>query len=180
MKRTIAVAVFFGLAGAGVVQAQAPEKASGANMAATGMSQIFNLAKANIVKSAEQMPAEKYSYQPTKDVRTFAQMLGHIADANNFFCNMLAGTKQDYSSKAEALTTKAELQAALAKSFEKCDAALAATTDADLVKPVNIFGNQANVSALVTLLASHNWEHYGNLVTYMRINGMVPPSSQQN
>lgn len=178
MKRTIALAACFALLGPAAANAQ--EKSSNASMVTMGMSQLFNLAKANIAKSAEQMPADKYSYQPTKEVRTFGQMIGHITDANNFFCNMLAGTKQDYSVKAESLATKAELQQALAKSFEKCDAALAATTDADLVKPVTIFGNQANVSALVTMLASHNWEHYGNLVTYMRINGMVPPSSQQN
>ena len=180
MKYPTAVAALFVLASAGGLQAQAPqaEKASAARPAAMGMSQIFGLAKANVLKSADQMPEEKYSFQATKEVRTFGQLLGHIADANNFFCATIAGTPKQYEVVVEKLSTKADLTAALKKSFDACDAALAGVTDADLARPVDIFGNKANVAAAITLLSSHGWEHYGNIVTYMRLNGMTPPSSQ--
>ncbi|MGQ0562867.1 MAG: DinB family protein [Gemmatimonadota bacterium] len=181
MKRTIALATLLVLAGAAGAKAQqAEQKASSANAAVMGMSQIFGVVKSNIVKSAEQVPEDKYSYQPTREVRTFGQLIGHIADAHNYFCGLIAGTATPYAGSNEKLTSKAELQAALKKSFETCDAALAKVTDADLARPIDIFGNKANLAAAVTLVTSHDWEHYGNLVTYMRLNGMVPPSSQQN
>ena len=94
-------------------------------------------------------------------------------------CATIAGNAKQYEVVVEKLTTKADLTAALKASFDACDAALAAVTDADLVRPVDIFGNKANVAGAITLLASHGWEHYGNIVTYMRLNGMTPPSSQQ-
>jgi uncharacterized damage-inducible protein DinB len=178
MKYSTAVAALFVLASATTVQAQQAEKASVARPAAMGVSQIFSLAKGNVLKSADQMPEEKYSFQATKEVRTFGQLLGHIADANNFFCATISGTPKQYEVSAEKLATKAELTAALKASFDACDTVLANVTDADLARPVDIFGNKANVAAAMTLVASHVWEHYGNIVTYMRLNGMTPPSSQ--
>jgi uncharacterized damage-inducible protein DinB len=68
--------------------------------------------------------------------------------------------------------------AALNASFAACDGAYAGVGDADLVKPINVFGQQRNVAAVLTMNAAHDMEHYGNIVTYMRMLGMVPPSSQ--
>jgi|SRR5687768_7442952 len=182
MRYPTAVAALFVLASASGLQAQAqhahPEKAGAARPAAMAMSQIYGMAKGNVLKSADQMPEEKYSFQATKEVRTFGQLLGHIADANNFFCATIAGSPKQYEVVVEKLSTKAELTAALKASFDACDAVLAGVNDADLARPVDIFGNKANIAAAITLLASHGWEHYGNIVTYMRLNGMTPPSSQ--
>lgn len=178
MRHTTAVAMALVLASAGTMHAQQAEKASGARPAVMGMSAIYGMAKANVLKSAEQVSEDKYAFQATKEVRTFGQLLGHITDANNFFCAKIAGGDPQYEVVAEKLTSKADLSAALKKSFDACDAALAGVTDADLARAMNIFGNQANVSSAITLLTSHNWEHYGNMVTYMRLNGMTPPSSQ--
>ena len=180
MKRTITLAAALILASAATATAQHADhnKASGAAVATNGMAALFNMAKANILAAAEQMPEDKYSFQATKDVRSFGQLIGHITDAQNFFCAQIAGAPKQYAVVAEKLATKAELVGALKASFTACDAVIARVTDADLVKPLTIFGNQSNVAGALTFVTSHNWEHYGNIVTYMRLNSMVPPSSQ--
>jgi uncharacterized damage-inducible protein DinB len=177
MKCTTAVTAFLVLAIAGNAQAQ--EKAS-ANKATSGITQLYTMVKANLLKTAEQVPEEKYSYQPTKEVRTTGQLLGHVADAQNYFCAVIAGTPAPYAGAAEKLEGKEAISAALKKSFDTCDSALATVTDADLTKTVKVFDNDVPLSQAITFLTAHNWEHYGNLVTYMRANGMVPPSSQRN
>lgn len=177
MKR-IATAAAIVLVAASAAQAQ--EKASPANASVMGMTAIYSMGKANILKAAEQIPEDKYSFQPTKDVRTVGALFAHIADAQNFFCDQLSGTPKQYSDAVEKTAkTKAELVAALKASFAACDAAYGSVTDAKLSTPVTIFGNPANFAAVLTMNASHDWEHYGNIVTYMRILGMTPPSSQQ-
>ena len=178
MKRVVAAAALFLIAGTSVAQAQ--DKASGANASAQGIAAIYNAAKVNILKAAEQIPEAGYAYQPTKEVRTTGALFAHIADAQTFFCSQFGGSPKQYAATVEKnAKTKAEVIAGLKASFDACDAAYAAVTDADLTKPLNIFGNDLNYAAALTMNASHNWEHYGNIVTYMRINGMVPPSSQQ-
>lgn len=178
MNCTTAVTACLVLAVAGSAQAQ--EKASSENAATKGMTQLYTVVKGNLLKTAEQVPEEQYGYQATKEVRTTGQLLGHIADAQNYFCSLIAGNPSEYAGAAEKLEGKTALSAALKQSFDGCDAALATITDADLTKTVKIFGNDAPLSQAITFLTAHNWEHYGNLVTYMRANGMVPPSSQRN
>jgi uncharacterized damage-inducible protein DinB len=179
MKRSFTVAAAMLIASATSALAQQTDhKASTAAVAANGIAALYNMSKANIVAAADQMPEDKYAFQATKDVRSFGQLIGHIADAQNFFCAQIAGAPKQYAATAEKLATKAELVGALKASFATCDAAIAAVTDAELVKPLTIFGNQSNVAGAMTFVTSHNWEHYGNIVTYMRLNSMVPPSSQ--
>ncbi len=159
--------------------AQAQQKASGANAAATGIQNIYGTAKEYILKAAEQVPEAKYSFQATKDVRTFGQILGHIVDAQNNICSSATAAPKPYSTATEkTVTTKAGLIAALKTSFAACDAAYAATSDAALSRMATLFGQPATVSQVLTMNAAHDFEHYGNLVTYMRLMGMVPPSSQ--
>lgn len=160
--------------------AYAQEKASAANASVMGITAIYSQAKAYLVAAAEQIPEDKYSYQPTKDVRSVGALIAHIADAQNFFCTQVTASPAKYADKVEKnAKTKAELVAALKASFAACDAAYAGVTDAQLATPVNIFGRPGNYAAVLTLNSSHDWEHYGNIVTYMRMLGMTPPSSQQ-
>ena len=104
-------------------------------------------------------------------------MFGHIADANGLICSMAAGTKNPATGSAEKLTTKAELEKALAAGFAVCDAAFKAVTTANANEPVELFGMKHTRLGALAFNATHLFEHYGNLVTYMRINGIVPPSS---
>ncbi len=178
MKR-IAAAVAI-LSVCGVSAAQAQDKASSSRAGTEGISAIYSMAKTFVVKAAEQIPEDKYSYQPTKDVRTVRALFAHIADANTFFCSQVTAQPNQYADKTEKnAKTKAEIVAALNASFAACDAAYAGVSDADLGKPLTVFGQQRNVAAVLTMNAAHDMEHYGNIVTYMRTLGMVPPSSQQ-
>jgi uncharacterized damage-inducible protein DinB len=132
-----------------------------------------------VTAAAEQVPESSYSYRPVPTVRTFGQLIAHIAGSQDMFCAMALGDPAVASDEVEKTTTgKAALMAALKASTEHCKRAYA-MTDADAMKrTVKVFAGER--SALWALLYStvHDDEHYGNIVTYMRMLGMVPPSSQ--
>jgi uncharacterized damage-inducible protein DinB len=178
MKRIAAATAMMVMATASLAQAQ--DKASGGRAAAEGISAIYSQTKGFLVAAAEQIPEDKYGFQPTKDVRTVGALFAHVADANNFFCSQVTSSPKQYSDAVEKTAkTKAELVTALKASFAACDVAYAGVTDADLSKPLNIFGQQRNFAGALTMNAAHDMEHYGNIVTYMRIIGLTPPSSQR-
>lgn len=130
---------------------------------------------ANIVAAAAAVPESDYSFKPVPTVRSFGQLVGHLADAQFMFCGPML---PQYTPRtgAEKLTSKAELIAALKASVTACTSAADQTTDANTT-PVKLFGRDvARITVLWTNI-SHSFEHYGNIVTYMRIKGLVPPSS---
>lgn len=139
---------------------------------------FYEQAKSNILRSAEKMPEENFSFQPSPDVRTFGQLLGHVADAQYLFCGIVADGKPTSKGIEKSAHTRAELVAALKESFAFCDAVYAKMTDADATTLVAFFGRQATKLSLLDFNISHTFEHYGNMVTYMRIKGVVPPSSE--
>ena len=178
MKRILTTAVLLLVVGAGAAQAQ--EKSSVANARLSGLMFPYQVAKGYLTKTIDQISQDNLAYQPTKEVRTFGAIIGHVADANRMFCAIADGKPApSENAGSEKLTDKAALAAALKSAFEYCDAVTARLTDADLARPAELFGNKTNVAGVLSLNAAHNFEHYGNLVTYMRLNGIVPPSSQQ-
>lgn len=181
MRKTLITASLMMLVYAASANAQeAAEKASAMRATTMGVGSVYQIAKGYLLRTAELVPQEKYSFKPTPAVRSFGAILGHIADSQHMFCTMAEGKPQPSEDMGtEKLTDKEAIIAELKRSFAHCDAVYAKLTDADLAREVNLFGNKANVAAVITLNASHDMEHYGNLVTYMRINGIVPPSSQQ-
>lgn len=135
-------------------------------------------AKGFLLRAAEQFPETDYSFRPTADVRTVAQQLGHIADTQNYFCSTALGEERPRQTNIEKThSAKAPLLEALRESFAECERALS-QSDEELLLPARRSNNSSPRLSLLILNASHNFEHYGNLVTYMRIRGMVPPSSQ--
>lgn len=137
----------------------------------------FEMVKTNLTKSAEQMPEAKFAFQPTKDVRTFGQIIGHVADANYLFCGPVLN-EQGPGDIEKSKTAKGDLQKALADSFAFCDRAYASVNDKTGEAEVDtVVGKRTKLGALA-LNTAHDMEHYGNLVTYFRLNKMVPPSSQ--
>ena len=132
-----------------------------------------------ITKAAEQVPESSYSYRPTPAVRTFGQLIGHIAGSQHMFCAAATGDKPSAEDDIEkTATTKAALVAALKASTDYCQKAYA-MADADALKrPVEMFGMKVNGMFAILENTAHDNEHYGNIVTYMRMLGMVPPSSQ--
>jgi uncharacterized damage-inducible protein DinB len=137
-----------------------------------------------IAKSAAMVPAEKFTWQPTPEVRTYARLFAHIVDDNNGACAAIAGVtpapaRLDTGSAgawAADKMSKADLEKAMADSIALCQKAFTAVNQTNMMEPAGGRGNRTKIGALI-YNTSHINEHYGNLVTYLRLNGMVPPSS---
>jgi hypothetical protein len=145
---------------------------------------IYTGVQTNIIKAAEQFPADKLTWQPTPAVRSWARLIGHITDDNNGACWALAGeaqapprvdTQDNQDSPANKLS-KDDLVNGLKASVERCNKAFAAVTEANMGERNGANGRRSKLASLV-YNTSHTNEHYGNIVTYMRLNNMVPPSS---
>jgi uncharacterized damage-inducible protein DinB len=139
-----------------------------------------------LTRTAEKMPEEFYGLRPgaQPEVRTFAQLIGHLANFNYRWCSDGKGEKNPMeTTDFEKLTVKADLVKALNSALNYCDGAYATLTDAnsmDLVQGTRDDGTKAPVLRISRFFSNvaHNNEHYGNLVTYMRIKSIVPPSSE--
>lgn len=131
-----------------------------------------------LVQSAMDMPADNYGFKPTPAVRSFGEIIGHVAGSQNMFCAMALGEKPPAEDAVEkAATTKDALVAELKASTDYCRKAYAQPAGS-LTGMMDVFGQQRSKQFILLMNATHDNEHYGNLVTYMRMNGMVPPSSR--
>lgn len=178
--RVLATAlVVLGTMGSGAIQAQQP-----ANPLTAGARRPYDIIKGNITKAAAKVPEDQYSFKPTPDVRSFGQLVAHVADANYGFCAVVLGEKPPDGGFERPIektkTTKADLEKALAASFAYCDKAHDGMTDAGGVAMVKFFLGEMPKLSVLQFNTSHDWEHYGNIVTYMRLKGLVPPSSGGN
>lgn len=169
MKLTIAVFLFTGL-----LCAQDPS----ANPLIATSKAIFNVTKRDVMGSIDKVPADLWSYQPTKDVRTFGQLFAHIADGQYEFCGVASEGKAIDKGIEKTAKTRAEVEAALKEAFAYCETAYAGLTDAKAAEMVKFMGMSITRLGAMDFNSAHNMEHYGNLVTYMRMKGIVPPSSE--
>lgn len=142
-----------------------------------GVRTVYNAVKGFVTQAAERMPEEHYSFAPTPEVRNFGQLIGHIANANYLFCAPVLGEPNGGRGNAEELTTKGELVEAVKASFAYCDRAYAIPA-AQAGDALQFFGQQHTKLSVLAFNMGHDYEHYGNIVTYMRMKGLVPPSSQ--
>ena len=183
MTMTIAVVVA-GLSVAATARTTAQRAPAGAGQpVADAMRSSWDGAKKNIKESADVMPEANYAFKPAADVRTFGAILAHLAGANYMFCAAGKGEKSPHAEDEfeKSATTRPAIIKALADSLAYCDAAFASATDRTLGDIVDMpFGmpRSARASALLGEIGHMN-EHYGNLVTYFRIKGIVPPSSRR-
>ena len=159
------------------VQAQNPAPPA---QTAPGMSgeikQMYNGIKNNLTKMAEKMPEEHYAFKATPDIRTFGQLIGHVADAQARTCSAVMGEQKAVN--AGSKTTKADLVAALKESFTICDAAFNALTDAAATETITTPRGQRSKLGMLAGVISHSNEEYGYMAVYMRLKGVVPPSSE--
>ncbi|MFL6247724.1 MAG: DinB family protein [Vicinamibacterales bacterium] len=139
---------------------------------------VYGVMKKILVRSAEKMPEEQYGFRPAESVRTFGQIVGHIADAQYRFCSVVIGEKNPSPNIEKTKTTKTDLIAALKEAGAYCDRAYDGMTDASAVETVKFFGSDTPKFGVLTINANHTMEHYGNLVTYMRMKDIVPPTSE--
>jgi uncharacterized damage-inducible protein DinB len=150
----------------------------------------YGIVEQEVVSAAEAMPEDKYSFAPTngefKGVRTFAQEVKHIAFANHLFFGPLMGENIDAKSIEENangpdnLKTKAEIVQYLKDSFALGHRALATLTSENLVAPLPkpVFPFLSTRLALASIGSWHPMDHYGQIVEYLRMNGIVPPASR--
>lgn len=167
---------------AGAVGTSAQEAASAtpsANPISASQGKMYTLLSGVVISAAEKMPEENYSFKPTPEVRSFGQLVGHLADSQYFFCSLAAGEKKSGGGVEKNKTSKADLVAALKDAVAYCKTSYAGMTDAkggEMVKLMNMDFARLTVLAANT---AHDYEHYGNMSTYMRIKGIVPPSSEK-
>jgi uncharacterized damage-inducible protein DinB len=125
-----------------------------------------------ILKAADTMPEAKYSYRPTKDVRSFAEIVTHVADISYILCSNAKGEAPPAAPAAKS--SKTEIVAYLKGSFDYCDGVYSGFNDAHLNDPADFWGFKTNKMFILTQVGNHDALHYGNLVTYLRLNDLVP------
>jgi len=134
----------------------------------------------NLAEAAAAMPAAAYGFKPTPEVRSFGQVIGHVINANFFFCSQARGEKSPGAQDYEKVADKATLVKALNDALAYCDGAYNDTTDTTfhtLVKVAAPSKEQTPRGMVLMFNTTHNEEHYGNLAVYMRLKGLVPPST---
>ncbi|MGE0042458.1 MAG: DinB family protein [Vicinamibacterales bacterium] len=156
--------------------AQAP-----ANPVSDAVRASWNGVKKNMAASARSMSEANYAFRPTDKVRSFGEILAHVAGANYVFCAPAKGEKSPFAEDhfEKTATTKMDIAKAVDDSIAYCDQAFAALTDANAREMVAQAFGGGQAPRVATLLGNieHVAEHYGNLVTYFRLKGLVPPSS---
>jgi uncharacterized damage-inducible protein DinB len=155
----------------------APATANPSTQAVKGQ---FGMIKSVVAKTAEKVPEDLYAFKPTPEVRSMGQLLGHIADAQFMMCAAAAGEKAPQSGIEKAFQSKAQLSKAVADSNAYCDKVIDGLDDKKGMEIVQFFTGPTPRLNVLTFNIAHSYEHYGNLVTYMRLKGIVPPSSETN
>jgi uncharacterized damage-inducible protein DinB len=142
----------------------------------TVIKQGYEGIKSNIMKAADKMPEDGYAFKPTPEEMSFGGWLNHVAQAQTAICSRAAGAAKNMDTSAK--TSKADVQAALKESFDTCDAVYNALTDANSNDSVPSF--RGNTTRLATLAQNviHDNECYGSMAVYLRLKGIVPPSSE--
>jgi uncharacterized damage-inducible protein DinB len=139
------------------------------------LKQFYTIRKGDLLKAADRMPAPDYNFKPTPEVRTFAQLLAHIIDAQMGFCSAAKGEPRKIN--AASKTSKADLVAALKTSFDECDSAFALMTDATAMQMLKAGAGERSKLGTLLYATLHDNEEYGYLAMYLRLKGLVPPST---
>ena len=143
----------------------------------------WTVVRDNLLKMAEKMPAENYSFRPTPEIESFGQRVAHIAGANLFICQGVMG-QQTTPRPRPSTTSKPELIALLKQASAACDAAFDSLTDTSAMEKIDShlggpFPPEPTRTKLATLnnMVRHSNEMYGYMCVYLRLKGIVPPSS---
>lgn len=164
---------------AGTPLAGQTEKPGNTNPAVSTARMLWEQPTQYITTVAEETPESTYAYRPTPEVRTLGQIIGHVAGAQYLFCAAAMGEPPRREDDIEKTRTrKADLVAALKASTQYCAKAYG-QTDRAAQQPTKLFGEERTRLFALGLNANHNAEHYGNIVTYLRLNRIVPPSSRR-
>jgi DinB superfamily len=175
MKRMICLAI---LCLAGPLMAHAQDAA--ANPLSATVRKILTDNAKNLVGAASEMPAEKYSFQPTSEIRTFGQVVAHVAMVNNAVCAMMFKPAAAMPEKIAETDPKEKLVAGLKASMDYCDQAFAKLTDANLNEMIPAFGGRPMSRLGVALIVTNDLiDHYAGMAIYLRMNKLVPPTAMK-
>jgi uncharacterized damage-inducible protein DinB len=148
---------------------------------ASSVKNMHDTIRRNLFEAAETMPPTDYAFKPTPDVRSFGEVIGHVINANFLFCAQAKGDASPSTANHERTTDKAALVKALGDALRYCDEVYAATTDANAGQLVKLTGpgagGQSTRGLVLMFNTTHNNEHYGNIVLYLRLKGLLPPST---
>ena len=165
--------------GAATAAAQAPQGSMSASGPAAEVQRAYNGLKPNILKAANNMPDDSYTYKPTPDIRTFARVVNHITEAQTRACGAVNGSGAPSTTVPPETATKAAIVEALQASFATCDKAFASITDANATEMLPLGQNKRSRLGLLWGTVSHDNEQYATLALYMRLKGLTPPSSEK-
>jgi uncharacterized damage-inducible protein DinB len=162
-------------------QAQTPPQAQpqtvDPNPMSTEAKNAYNSVKNYLLKAAEKMPEENYVFKPTPEMRSFGELLAHIADAQMRTCSMINGAQKN--ADAASKKTKADLTAAFQASVVECDTAFNSLTDATASQLIKMGSRQRSKLGALVGVTVHDNESYGYMSVYFRLKGLVPPSSEK-
>jgi hypothetical protein len=134
----------------------------------------------NLIAAAEQFPADKFGFKPTPAQMSFADIVMHLSQGNDYLCGTIGGMKAPERTKVAAADGKATLVARLRETFAFCDQALAGVSDANLGESLPFFGGRKMSRAAIMTLTTGDWaDHYSQSAIYMRLNGLLPPTAKK-
>jgi uncharacterized damage-inducible protein DinB len=178
-KLCFAFAALMAFAGALLGQEKSPAQATPpANPITASEKGLYSFVSNAVIGAAQKMPEENYSFKPTPEVRSFGQLVGHVADAQYNFCALSLGEPNPVKGIEKTKTSKADLVAAIKDAVSYCNKAFDSMTDAKGSEMVKFMNFTMAKLTLLSLNTAHADEHYGNMVTYLRLKGIVPPTSE--
>jgi hypothetical protein len=139
----------------------------------------YNRIKPNVIKAAEKMPEADFQFKPTPEIRAFARVVNHVTEAQFHTCTTLNGNKFDPKSVPSDTADKATVLAGLKASFAECDKAYAALTDANITEMLSVGPVKRSRIGFAWGNVSHDNEQYAELSTYLRLKGLIPPTSEK-
>jgi uncharacterized damage-inducible protein DinB len=139
---------------------------------------VYDSVSGDVLAAAQKMPEENYSFKPTPEVRSFGQLVGHVGDTNFILCSFASGETMPPKDIEKTKASKADLIAALKQSVAYCNKVYEGMTDAKGAETLKFMNSDLARLSVLTVNTAHTSEHYGNMVTYMRLKGLVPPTSE--
>jgi uncharacterized damage-inducible protein DinB len=149
-----------------------------ANPFTAGEKGFFGYVSSQVIAAAEEVPESDYAFKPTAEVRSFGQLVGHVADAQYMFCSMVGGETNPSKGAEKSQTAKSDLVQSLKDAGAYCTKVYGGLTDAQGAQTIKFMGRDMAKLTVLTINSAHTDEHYGNMVTYMRLKGLVPPTSK--
>ncbi len=173
MKQAVAVVML--LASHAVAFAQQTS-----NPVSTVVKEILPRQQRNLIAAAEEMPADKFGFKPTTPQMSFATLVMHIAESNNYLCSKIGDVPEPKSPELKEADGKEKLVTALQASFDFCNSALAKVDDSKLGDTVELFGGRRGPRVFAMFALTNDWaDHYGAAAMYLRLNGLLPPTARK-